>query len=62
MKNNILLSALLSLCMHVSAQSISAYSIVITEFLPDPSPALGLPASEYVEIYNASQLPVSLKG
>ncbi|MFM7596628.1 MAG: lamin tail domain-containing protein [Flavobacteriales bacterium] len=28
--------------------------LLITEFFPDPSPAIGLPAVEYVEIYNAS--------
>jgi hypothetical protein len=28
--------------------------LIITEFFPDPSPVIGLPAVEYVEIYNAS--------
>ncbi|MFM7565548.1 MAG: lamin tail domain-containing protein [Flavobacteriales bacterium] len=28
--------------------------LLITEFFPDPSPVIGLPAVEYVEIYNAS--------
>ena len=28
--------------------------LIITEFFPDPSPVIGLPAIEYVEIYNAS--------
>lgn len=62
MKSNFLLLLLLKLCINVSAQSIPAYSIVINEIFPDPSPALGLPPFEFVEIYNASQLPFSLKG
>ena len=28
--------------------------LLITEFFPDPSPVIGLPAIEYIEIYNAS--------
>ena len=28
--------------------------LLITEFFPDPSPVIGLPAVEYIEIYNAS--------
>jgi hypothetical protein len=28
--------------------------LIITEFFPDPSPVIGLPAIEYIEIYNAS--------
>ena len=28
--------------------------LIITEFFPDPSPVIGLPAVEFVEIYNAS--------
>lgn len=28
--------------------------LIITEFFPDPSPVIGLPPVEYVEIYNAS--------
>lgn len=36
--------------------------LVITEFCADPSPALGLPEAEFVEIYNRSEHPVDLAG
>ena len=62
MKSNIVLCSLLALSLSVSAQSIPAYALVITEILPDPSPAVGLPAFEFVEIQNKSGAAVSLKG
>ncbi len=36
--------------------------IIITEIFPDPSPQVGLPAQEYIEIYNRSSNPVDLSG
>ena len=36
--------------------------IVINEFLPDPSPQIGLPINEFVEIYNRSTKPFDLNG
>lgn len=35
--------------------------IVITEVYPDPSPSLGLPPYEFIEIYNRSQNPFQLQ-
>jgi hypothetical protein len=36
--------------------------VIFTELFPDPSPVIGLPEAEFVELYNRSQNPVSLQG
>jgi hypothetical protein len=36
--------------------------IIVTEILADPSPSIGLPEIEFVEIYNRSENPVDLSG
>ncbi len=36
-------------------------SVVITEIFSDPSPQLGLPAAEYIELMNRSEYPFDLK-
>lgn len=35
--------------------------IVVSEFLPDPTPVIGLPEQEFIELYNHSTFPISLK-
>ncbi len=37
------------------------YDILITEFLPDPSPAIGMPESEFIELKNRSTHDYNLK-
>ena len=36
------------------------YDVLITEFLPDPSPAVGLPESEFIELKNRSRTDLNL--
>jgi hypothetical protein len=36
--------------------------VIFTELFPDPSPVIGLPEAEFVELYNRSANPVSLAG
>ncbi len=45
-------------------QSIPAQpkDVILTEIFPDPSPQVGLPTQEYVELYNRSANPFDLSG
>ncbi|MEN9742783.1 MAG: hypothetical protein RLZZ65_588 [Bacteroidota bacterium] len=40
----------------------TADKIIFTEIMADPDSLLGLPDAEYLEIYNQSNFPISLKG
>lgn len=55
---------LLSLCLipvGSYTQTANRFDIIITELLPDPSPAIGLPNSEFIELKNNSSTPISLR-
>lgn len=57
------LSLLLSLLLltPVCMWSQNRFDVIISELMPDPSPVVGLPASEWIELKNCSTQPVSLQ-
>lgn len=48
-------------CSAVQAQSSLRHTVLIHEFLPDPSPSRGLPNAEFIELKNVSKASVQLR-
>ncbi|MFN5421799.1 MAG: lamin tail domain-containing protein, partial [bacterium] len=45
----------------ISSAQTARYSVVINEFLPDPTPTVGLPNSEFIELKNTSNKAIQLE-
>jgi hypothetical protein len=45
-----------------SAQTASRFDVVITEIMADPTPVVGLPNAEYIEVKNVSSIPFNING
>src|SRR5579871_662036 len=60
-KQIVLFIALFILSHSLSAQPANRYDVVIDEIFPDPTPAIGLPNAEFIELKNASSTAYNLR-
>ena len=60
-KTSILILLLLNF-QSLLAQNANRYDIVITEIMADPTPQIGLPNNEWVELHNNSSAAINLQG
>lgn len=53
---------LISLVISITTRSQNPYEVIITEIMADPSPVVGLPNSEWIELKNLTSGPINLQG
>ena len=64
MTQNWLTIVILLLAFHntlVSAQTPGRFNVLITEIFADPTPSVGMPQNEFIEVKNVSSAPIDLK-
>ena len=44
----------------IAPRQLAAFELLITELMPDPTPPIGLPDFEYIELFNAGSSPIDL--
>ena len=56
-----LLFALLTIVLQVNSQAPNRFDVVITELFADPSPSVGLPISEFIELKNITTVAIAMR-
>jgi len=60
-KKIIAIASLFVACNNLTAQPANRYDVIIDEILPDPTPTIGLPDAEFIELKNVSSMAFNLR-